>query len=795
MNLPLRGRDAELAAVARRLSSGRGVHVAGARGTGRSAMLAASVSAPGSPAGTVLHLVATGRDSATPLGIAQHLHGLLGGPVLRPDSALADLSAALRDVRPALVTVDDLDRADPGSRVLLTRLRAWFPVLTTATGTQDADVVLHPLTPEDAHRVLDDLGVARGAGRVPLLRRAAGNPLALVDLTGPEAGLGRRAREAFADGLDDLPAATRRALLELALADRTRRPAGRAAVWRCRAGDLGPALAAGLLVPAPTSARSPVPRFAHPLTAEIVLDDATTHQRRAAHRRLAADLPGTEPARDWHLALAGPDEAAAARLDALAGRLAARGAPRAAAHVLAAAAASGVGTAAPQRLLAAARQARAAGDLAWAGRLTAGTPYDDAVFRAVGEAWWDPSPLARRRAEELLDAATGPEGETVRAWGRGLLDPVGHHDRIRAEIAEHGPRLSAMGASEPTRWGALGGLALAVDETGRAVEFLTRSVAVAPQVVNAGGRTVDGLLTIALLDAGRWDDALARLAAASRAGDGTDVSALVSRAVLAVLRDEPDHHDHVLRALRAMPPATSALHDARLARARGLAAAGLGDHPAALRHLRRLRGPRGEALHPLVSDVALADAVAAHGAVGEREAARRLVETALRRGSLSSVRRELVLHRARALLDDEPEEHFRRALAPEAGRWPLEAAITRLEFAQWLRRRGRPADSRPLLRAAGETFARLGAPGWAARARSELAAAGAGDPSPTAGLSARQREVAVLAAQGWTTPQIAQRLGISARTVHSHLAGAFRVLGVSRRVQLSTALGEELHGR
>ncbi|WP_159618066.1 helix-turn-helix transcriptional regulator [Ruania rhizosphaerae] len=59
------------------------------------------------------------------------------------------------------------------------------------------------------------------------------------------------------------------------------------------------------------------------------------------------------------------------------------------------------------------------------------------------------------------------------------------------------------------------------------------------------------------------------------------------------------------------------------------------------------------------------------------------------------------------------------------------------------------------------------------------------EPAP---LTRREREVATLAAGGMTSKAIAQRLVLSVRTVDSHLAGAYRKLGVSSRERLSAAL-------
>lgn len=56
-------------------------------------------------------------------------------------------------------------------------------------------------------------------------------------------------------------------------------------------------------------------------------------------------------------------------------------------------------------------------------------------------------------------------------------------------------------------------------------------------------------------------------------------------------------------------------------------------------------------------------------------------------------------------------------------------------------------------------------------------------------LTAREREVAVLAAEGLVSPLIAARLDVSRRTDDSHLYRVDAQLGVSDRGQLALLLG------
>lgn len=59
-------------------------------------------------------------------------------------------------------------------------------------------------------------------------------------------------------------------------------------------------------------------------------------------------------------------------------------------------------------------------------------------------------------------------------------------------------------------------------------------------------------------------------------------------------------------------------------------------------------------------------------------------------------------------------------------------------------------------------------------------------------LTAREREIAVLVADGLTTKDVAERLYLSARTVSNHLQNAYTKLGISKRTELAGALSR--HG-
>ncbi|MGH2990482.1 MAG: helix-turn-helix domain-containing protein, partial [Solirubrobacterales bacterium] len=83
----------------------------------------------------------------------------------------------------------------------------------------------------------------------------------------------------------------------------------------------------------------------------------------------------------------------------------------------------------------------------------------------------------------------------------------------------------------------------------------------------------------------------------------------------------------------------------------------------------------------------------------------------------------------------------------------------------------------------------------AQRARTELRAAGgpSSDPHGTGveQLTASERRVAALAADGLSNPEIAQTLFVTRKTVETHLGRVYRKLDIPGRGKLVHALGEQ----
>ncbi len=151
--------------------------------------------------------------------------------------------------------------------------------------------------------------------------------------------------------------------------------------------------------------------------------------------------------------------------------------------------------------------------------------------------------------------------------------------------------------------------------------------------------------------------------------------------------------------------------------------------------------------------------------------------------------------RSRALLCDtgETEDLYRRAieyLGRTAAR--VELARARLLYGEWLRREGRRTDARAELRAADDEFTAMGCEAFAERARGELLATGERVRRRTVesrdDLTAQERQIAHLASEGLSNPEIGARLFLSPRTVEWHLRKVFSKLGIRSRRELAGVL-------
>jgi DNA-binding NarL/FixJ family response regulator len=119
---------------------------------------------------------------------------------------------------------------------------------------------------------------------------------------------------------------------------------------------------------------------------------------------------------------------------------------------------------------------------------------------------------------------------------------------------------------------------------------------------------------------------------------------------------------------------------------------------------------------------------------------------------------------------------------------PYEEARTELVLGERLRRRRLRSDARKHLRAAFDTFERLGAQPWADRAAAELRASG--EQVQRDGLvgvhqlTSQELQIIRHVCDGASNRDVAAQLFISPRTVEYHLYKAYPKLGVSSRTQL-----------
>ncbi|WP_088286337.1 helix-turn-helix transcriptional regulator [Kineosporia sp. A_224] len=493
----IRGRDGERARLCRvvdDLAAGRptAVLVHGDVGSGKSTLLADLVE---QVPDDVLVLGATGTESEAELPfsvLSDLLEPVVSGRSRLPGPQEAALSGAIAlgparhgdrlavcaatrglleitaEQRPVLVVVDDVQWVDRASGECIgyaVRRAAGAVSFVLAGRRPDTDLwdrdiprlAVGPLAAPSARDVLRDVApdlVEPVADLV--LRAAAGNPLALVELPagltadqrvgceridlplmpGDRMGtvFGRRVRSLSKDARDVLLLAAADAQPSLAVLD-----------GACRAGGtdlerLAEAETHGLV-----RVRDDRVEFAHPLVRSAVYRGATSSDRRAAHRALASATSGET--RAWHLASAcsGPDEAVAAELERTGSAAAARRGYAAASRVLERSAELSIDVGAQQRrLTAAGESAMAAGLSEHAVRLLyaagrAASAADDRRGALHAE---------RLRGLTLLWTAQGEAAvEVLAALARRIRDQTEPLDRTAAAnaLADVATALTVMG--------------------------------------------------------------------------------------------------------------------------------------------------------------------------------------------------------------------------------------------------------------------------------------------------------------------------------------------------------------
>jgi DNA-binding CsgD family transcriptional regulator len=193
---------------------------------------------------------------------------------------------------------------------------------------------------------------------------------------------------------------------------------------------------------------------------------------------------------------------------------------------------------------------------------------------------------------------------------------------------------------------------------------------------------------------------------------------------------------------------------------------------------------------------ALGELIEAGARTGTREVAAAALQRLEERTRASGTEWALGIEaRSRALLSDgEPADGlYREAIQRLAhSRITLHVARAHLVYGEWLRRERRRTDAREQLRTADEMFATMGAAGFAERAERELLATGEKARNRTvetrSQLTAQEAQVAALARDGLSNPEIGARLFISPSTVQYHLRKVFMKLGIRSRTQLESVL-------
>ena len=154
--------------------------------------------------------------------------------------------------------------------------------------------------------------------------------------------------------------------------------------------------------------------------------------------------------------------------------------------------------------------------------------------------------------------------------------------------------------------------------------------------------------------------------------------------------------------------------------------------------------------------------------------------------------------RSRALLSEgESADGLYREAIERLGRTRVRVELARahLLYGEWLRRERKRLEAREHLRTAHELFTSMGVEAFGERSARELLATGEHARKRTVEtrgqLTAQEAQIARLARDGLSNPEIGTRLFISPRTVEYHLHKVFGKLAISSRSQLDHALPGE----
>jgi DNA-binding CsgD family transcriptional regulator len=710
--------------------------------------------------------------------------------------AVLSLIAELAEHGPVLLLVDDaqwLDRASADALVFAARrLHAERAAVMVASRDEPPGAGLPGLSElrvggldrVSARQLLAGEGLAL-AVRDQLIAEAAGNPLALIELSRglsageragsvaplplPGASPAGRVQGAFLARVTALREPCRRAVLiaalggmaDLAQISRAIDAAGGSLI------DLAAAERAGLVRVTPAGVS-----FSHPLVRAAVLAGADVAERMAGHQALASVLDPDQ--RAWHLAALapGPDEQVAAELDAAAERAGHRGSRAAtSAAYERAAGLSAEPAARGRRLILAAGAAFEAGQLPRAAALAgqadglAADPWHAAVLAGVRAQLQFEAGRPADAAGLLLDGAAlirltdqdnaqtmvmgavnmlwlnaGPACPQLERRAVAMLPPAGASlvEFLQAvrRLQDGDTRAPITAPARPDRRSSSVAQLLFDLIRGDLLDVRRDAADMAAECRDTG---IAGLLTYALIYLasaqalrGEFLDAMASaeegLRIATDIGQAGLTGQLTSTAALlaAIAGDEEVCRARVaqMRDLSASAQALS-LPGADLALA--LLDLGAVRYQSALDRMEAVSAGPGRR-HPQLL-YAYPDHVEAAVRAGRPDlAARPLAQFSAWAGPIGQPWAEAVAARCAALTasDADAEPLYRRAIAAHQGDGrPFEQARTRLLYGEWLRRGQRRADAREQLLAAAGAFARMGARPWRERAEAELRAAGA----------------------------------------------------------------------
>jgi len=357
---------------------------------------------------------------------------------------------------------------------------------------------------------------------------------------------------------------------------------------------------------------------------------------------------------------------------------------------------------------------------------------------------------------------------------------------------------------------ALDGRIFSLQNLGRwseAEAILRRTRALAQRADGPGRGTSAVTAAVLLYWLGQWDDALAELGAVGPDATGVTYAGLRERgpvllrhgvtAMIAGHRGDSAAAAEHLRAGHALPVRTVADRENRdfLLAAAALAAEQEGEPARALSLLSTLldRAPGEMTLRyqwmPELVRLALR--------VDDRAVGRAALQACQDEARAESRpgRAAVAVRRCQGLLDDDPGPLREAVGYYRSVGSPVELAETLEDLAAVLARRGQQAEARTLL---GEAIDRYGAVGAAwdirraeGRLRRHGVRRGVRGPRPARArvgweaLTPTETRVAVLVAQGRSTPDIARELYLSRRTVQTHISHVLGKLGVRSRVEIA----------